>query len=74
MKRSALFVATALFLGACGGAATPTETTVPSTSETTTATEAPVPAPDFTLALADGSSFTLSEEAKPVFMVFWAEW
>ncbi len=32
------------------------------------------PAPDFTLALADGRSFTLSEEAKPVFMIFWAEW
>ena len=37
--------------------------------------EGPV-APDFTLALgADGSeSFVLSQEAKPVFMVFWAEW
>ena len=31
-------------------------------------------APDFTLALADGSTFVLSEEARPVFMVFWAEW
>lgn len=38
----------------------------------------PVPdgpaAPDFTLALGDGRSFTLSEESKPVFMIFWAEW
>jgi hypothetical protein len=32
------------------------------------------PAPDFTLALADGTSYTLSEGAKPVYMVFWAEW
>lgn len=31
-------------------------------------------APDFSLALGDGSTFTLSEEARPVFMVFWAEW
>ena len=32
------------------------------------------PAPDFTLALGDGGSYTLSEGAKPVYMVFWAEW
>lgn len=31
-------------------------------------------APDFRLALADGSDFVLSEETKPVYMVFWAEW
>ena len=31
-------------------------------------------APDFTLALASGESFTLSDAAKPVYMVFWAEW
>lgn len=31
-------------------------------------------APDFTLALGEGGSFTLSEEQKPVYMVFWAEW
>ncbi len=33
-------------------------------------------APDFTLALGeDGAdSFMLSQEVKPVFMVFWAEW
>lgn len=36
-------------------------------------TEGPV-APDFTLALGDGGVFTLSEGAKPVYMVFWAEW
>jgi len=32
------------------------------------------PAPDFILALADGTEFTLSAEQKPVYMVFWAEW
>lgn len=31
-------------------------------------------APDFTLELGNGGKFTLSEEARPVFMVFWAEW
>jgi len=31
-------------------------------------------APDFTLALGDGSTFTLSETDKPVYLVFWAEW
>lgn len=31
-------------------------------------------APDFTLALADGSTFVLSEADKPVYLVFWAEW
>lgn len=32
------------------------------------------PAPDFALALDDGRGFILSEEQKPVYMVFWAEW
>ena len=31
-------------------------------------------APDFTMTLGDGGSFTLSEEAKPVYMIFWADW
>lgn len=31
-------------------------------------------APDFSLQLGDGSTFVLSEETRPVFMVFWAEW
>jgi hypothetical protein len=45
-----------------------------------TATERPAPdptreiAPDFDLLLSDGSTFVLSEETRPVFMVFWAEW
>lgn len=41
--------------------------------ETAPAVEGP-PAPDFTLALGDGGVFTLSEEQKPVYLVFWAEW
>ncbi len=47
---------------------------------TTTAVPAPAvvvdgpPAPDFALALDDGRGFILSEEQRPVYMVFWAEW
>lgn len=32
------------------------------------------PAAAFELALSDGSVFRLSDEQKPVYMVFWAEW
>lgn len=59
---------------------TTADTTVTETTtapETTVATEAAPEgpeAPDFTLALRSGGKFTLSEEAKPVYMVFWAEW
>lgn len=31
-------------------------------------------APDFRLELGDGGEFVLSEESRPVFLVFWAEW
>ncbi len=31
-------------------------------------------APDFTLALEPSGEFVLSQEVKPVYMVFWAEW
>lgn len=31
-------------------------------------------APDFALALGDGSTYQLSDDVKPVYMVFWAEW
>ena len=58
--------------------------TPPATEQTDEAAEpaeerpAPDPnreiAPDFDLLLADGSTFVLSEETRPVFMVFWAEW
>lgn len=42
-----------------------------SATSTTVAGEA---APDFILELGNGGTFVLSEEARPVFMVFWAEW
>ena len=45
-----------------------------SSSSTSIVTEAPATAPDFTLALGDGGTFVLSEEARPVYLVFWAEW
>jgi hypothetical protein len=47
-------------------------TTLPEAT-TAPATEGPA-APDFSLALADGSEFVLSGEQKPVYLVFWAEW
>jgi hypothetical protein len=45
------------------GRSDPAATTVPADS-----------APDFSLDLGSGGTFVLSEEARPVFMVFWAEW
>lgn len=51
-------------------------TTTPSGGGETTTTSTPQgpAAPDFTLALGEGGTFTLSDEQKPVYMVFWAEW
>ena len=46
-------------------------TTTP--GETTTTSDREL-APDFTLELGDGGSYTLSEGARPVYLVFWAEW
>jgi hypothetical protein len=58
-----------------------TSSTLATTSgQTTVPTEAPPttpagdPAPDFSLELGDGSTFVLSAEQRPLFMVFWAEW
>lgn len=70
-----------------GTASTPTsavsDTTVPEETEATTSTSAaettgttsdrPL-APDFSLELGDGGTYTLSEGSKPVYLVFWAEW
>lgn len=68
-------------------AADPTTETSPGSpggGEPTTSTAADTPAvtvdpslpdaADFTLPLGGGGSFTLSDEQKPVYMVFWAEW
>jgi len=44
-----------------------------STEGTTVVSNRPI-APDFTLELGAGGSFTLSEGEKPVYLVFWAEW
>ena len=46
---------------------------------TAAATEAPPvvdgpEAPDFALTLGSGDTFVLSDEQKPVYLVFWAEW
>jgi hypothetical protein len=51
----------------------PTSTASPDPASTTAEPPGEA-APDFTLALSDGSDFTLSAEQKPVYMVFWAEW
>lgn len=48
-------------------------TTTSAADGTTTTSDRPL-APDFTLELGDGGSYTLSERARPVYLVFWAEW
>ena len=49
-------------------------TTTTGGEETTTTASGRDVAPDFTLQLGDGGTYTLSEGAKPVYLVFWAEW
>lgn len=63
---------------ATSGPATPTtgpaaSTTTPAPEETGT-TSGREMAPDFTLDLGEGGTYTLSEADKPVYLVFWAEW
>ncbi|MDE0233448.1 MAG: hypothetical protein OXM62_00390, partial [bacterium] len=53
---------------------TTTTTAAPTTTTTTTQPHNRESAPDFTLELGSGGTFTLSAEPRPVFMVFWAEW
>lgn len=48
-------------------------TTTPSPTTTVVTSDRPL-APDFTLELGDGGSYTLSAGSKPVYLVFWAEW
>lgn len=49
-------------------------TTTQGIDETSTTSSGRPLAPDFTLELDDGGSYTLSEGEKPVYLVFWAEW
>jgi ABC-type enterochelin transport system substrate-binding protein len=49
-----------------------TTTTAP--PETTATTSGRPLAPDFTLDLGEGGTYTLSEGERPVYLVFWAEW
>ncbi len=79
MKRIAFLLAIATVAAACsstvedgGTGADASVTTVPGSSGEAKA-EGP-DAPNFTLALASGDSFTLYDEQKPVYMIFWAEW
>ncbi|MGD2059378.1 MAG: hypothetical protein PVF87_00795 [Acidimicrobiia bacterium] len=58
--------------GATATTAPAPTTTAP--SDTTQATSDRPVAPDFNLELGEGGSYTLSEGAKPVYLVFWAEW
>lgn len=55
-----------------------TTSTLPSSEETSTTRPAPNPdrnlAPDFALTLSDGSEYQLTNEVRPVYLVFWAEW
>jgi thiol-disulfide isomerase/thioredoxin len=89
MFRRVALVALLGLVTACADAPaqTPTTTSEPGNGtsitpapsvEGTTSTTAPEPdpdlAPDFTLELADGGSFTLYQSERPVYVIFWAEW
>jgi hypothetical protein len=72
-----------LAVAACagdGGTEVADTSTSPTAATTTAAAADPQPqiegqaAPDFVLTLGDGSAFSLSDEQKPVYLVFWAEW
>ena len=57
------------------GSAAPSSTS----STTSTVGRPPLPtgaaaAPDFDLVLADGSTFSLRDADRPIYLVFWAEW
>lgn len=64
-----ILVAFALVVAACSGAAEGS-----SDSGTVGAAPEESAAPDFTLALEPSGEFVLSQEVKPVYMIFWAEW
>lgn len=78
----AIVVVLAALAAACSSATEGEPPTTLATSGTTSSDTSPVEvpegpaAPDFTLALGadQDDTFVLSEEPKPVYMVFWAEW
>ncbi len=84
MKRIVLLLAVSLVAAACSSAGEGSaDVGDGSTSPTTQATSTDAPggerpdgpdAPNFTFALASGESFTLYDQQKPVYMIFWAEW
>jgi hypothetical protein len=59
-----ILVALAMVVAACSDSSTEAKAATPEGS----------PARDFTLALEPSGEFVLSQEVKPVYMVFWAEW
>lgn len=88
MKRIILLLAITVVAAACASAgeesAAAGADAPPTTQAESSAATSPNPsggakpegpdAPNFTLALATGDSFTLYDEQKPVYMIFWAEW
>ncbi|MGH8923505.1 MAG: hypothetical protein ACRDWA_02490 [Acidimicrobiia bacterium] len=60
------FVIAVLLLTACTG-----DQGSAVASHTTAAVES---APDFSLDLGNGGNFTLSNENRPTYLLFWAEW
>lgn len=89
LRRMRGAIVAVLLVSACTAGGAPTTTSVPSADTTVTSPSTSVPgtsttvaapdhdrelAPDFTLALADGTTFTLSDAGRPVYLVFWAEW
>jgi hypothetical protein len=68
-RRLAILTILLLSLAACGGGGNGA-----GAPGNTSDVSAPTQAPDFTLELGDGGSYTLSERDKPVYLVFWAEW
>jgi cytochrome oxidase Cu insertion factor (SCO1/SenC/PrrC family) len=82
VRKLAALAVFAVVAAACGGGTSTTQAgqapPAPSSpAELSATTKPPVDgplAPDFTLTLADGSMFTLSQEQKPVYIIFWAEW
>lgn len=77
-----LLTIAAFITAACMGAATDRPVVPAQDPAATSPSSLPGPsvdddrpvAPDFTLALGEGGSYTLSADTKPVYLVFWAEW